>query len=108
MNRIVSFFPFAVIALAGLFWTACNTVEETAEESYLTVDSQFRSASGEGDGFLLLIRSNLAWTVSAEDPFGNIVDWVKFECESGEGDAETGLKHAPACLSSGQQTDGKR
>ena len=115
MNRIVSFFPFAVIALAGLFWTACNTVEETAEESYLTVDSQFRSASGEGDGFLLLIRSNLAWTVSAEDPFGNIVDWVKFECESGEGDADVfgfvqrgDRTEARTCLFVVRSTDGRQ
>ena len=115
MNRIVSFFPFAVIALAGLFWTACNTVEETADESYLTVDSQFRSASGEGDGFLLLIRSNLAWTLSAEDPFGNSVDWIKFDRESGEGDADIlgfvqrgDRTDARTCLFVVRSADGRR
>ena len=57
---------------------------------YLDVvpETYSESALGEGDAFLLSIRSNVAWELSAEDGSGNPIDWIKFDMTKGEGDAD--------------------
>ena len=73
----------------GLAAVSCENKEEPAvEAAFLEVSPE--SISGEldggGDGILISIKSNLSWTVSAEDNGGGTVDWLVINPSSGKGD----------------------
>ena len=81
---ILAFWIFA----AGLAAISCNPEGNDLEQPYLNVDNTYSDASGEGDGFIVNIRTNLSWTISAVDDSGAEADWIKFDKTSGTGDAD--------------------
>ena len=87
--RITQFLlPLLVMLMTSVMLVGCKDENGFLEVPYLEVESTFSTALGEGDGFILSIRSNVAWTVKAEDGSGAEVDWIKFIENSGEGDAD--------------------
>jgi len=92
MNKLFSkictgaaFLAFCLMAAPG-----CGETEQAAEAPYMdAVPAEYtQSALGEGDGFLISVRSNVAWTLSAVDGSGNPVDWIVFDQTEGNGNAD--------------------
>lgn len=82
MSKILRF------VMIGVLLISCRSEIELQEVPYLNIDSSYITADGEGDGFLLSIRTNLAWTAAAEDENGAEVDWIRLTVNSGQGDAD--------------------
>ena len=84
-------FSILFIAVSLLLLAAsCKKTAEQVAAPYLKVtpETYDQAALGEGDAFLISIRSNVRWTISAVDSEGNPVDWIHFDVTSGSGDAD--------------------
>lgn len=90
MKKLVSNILLSLASLAVVFTVGCQETAETVESPYLDVvpESYSETALGEGDAFLLSIRSNVEWELSAVDANGAPVDWIRFDVTSGEGNAD--------------------
>lgn len=81
-----------LLAAAALCMLAVSCEEKTGETAvpYLEAvpENYTETALGEGDGFLVSVRANVPWTLSAIDAAGGEVDWIRFDRTSGEGDAD--------------------
>ena len=91
MNKTKYFMlKVAICTMAGLLAAGCGKEKDKVELPYLDAvpESISGTALGEGDGLLLSIRSNVSWTLSAEDDTGNKIDWLILTPDSGEGDAD--------------------
>ena len=90
MKKLVSNILLSLASLAVIFTVGCQETAETVESPYLDVvpESYSETALGEGDAFLLSIRSNVEWELSAVDANGAPVDWIRFDVTSGEGNAD--------------------
>lgn len=90
MKKLVSNILLAMASLAVFFAAGCQEPVETVESPYLDVvpESYSETALGEGDAFLLSIRSNVEWELSAVDANGGPVDWIRFDVASGTGNAD--------------------
>ena len=86
--RIQSFLSIVSMVVAGLLAVSCNNTKEILDAPYLKLEGTFTSALGDGDGFILSIRSNVEWEVSAEDESGTPVEWITFTETTGVGDAD--------------------
>ena len=80
MKKLVSNILLSLASLAVVFTVGCQETAETMESPYLDVvpESYSETALGEGDAFLLSIRSNVEWELSAVDANGAPVDWIRF------------------------------
>lgn len=80
----------AICTMAVLVVAGCGKEKDDVMSPYLDAVPEHitETALGEGDGLLLSIRSNVSWTLSAEDENGNKVDWLILRPDSGEGDAD--------------------
>lgn len=80
----------AVLSLGFLALSCQEQIVEKVTPPYLEAvpEAYTETALGEGDGFLISVRSNVPWTLSAVDESGNPVDWIRLEQTSGEGDAD--------------------
>ena len=90
MRKLISNILIAVASVLVLFATGCQEPVEVGVSPYLDVvpEEYNATALGEGDAFLLSIRSNVAWELSAVDNSGAPVDWIRFDVTSGTGDAD--------------------
>ena len=86
--RLQSFLSIVSMVVACFLSVSCNNTKEILDTPYLNLEGTFASALGDGDGFILSIRSNVEWEVSAEDESGVPVDWIKFTETTGAGDAD--------------------
>ena len=83
-----TFRTILAVLSAALLLACCTKKEDPQEAPYLTVEpSQYDSALGDGDGFLLKISSNVAWTIDCSDETGGLCDWVILDATEGKGDA---------------------
>lgn len=89
MKKILSNIWLLAAALL-LFAVSCEKPVEQTVAPYLDAvpEAYAQAALGEGDGFLISVRSNVPWTLSAVDAGGNPVDWIRFDATSGNGDAD--------------------
>lgn len=84
-KSVILLFAMAI----GLAAVSCENKDEPAgEASFLEVSPESISSEldGGGEGILISIKSNLSWTVSAEDNGGGTVDWLVISPSSGKGD----------------------
>ena len=90
MRKLISNILIAVASVLVLFATGCQEPVEVVVSPYLDVvpEEYNATALGEGDAFLLSIRSTVAWELSAVDNSGAPVDWIRFDVTSGTGDAD--------------------
>lgn len=90
MRKLISNILLAAASVLVLFATGCQEPVEAVVAPYLDVVPQEYNATalGEGDAFLLSIRSNVEWELSAVDNSGAPVDWIRFDVTSGTGDAD--------------------
>lgn len=90
MRKLISNILIAVASVLVLFATGCQEPVEVVVSPYLDVvpEEYNATALGQGDAFLLSIRSNVAWELSAVDNSGAPVDWIRFDVTSGTGDAD--------------------
>lgn len=90
MRKLISNILIAVASVLVLFATGCQEPVETVVSPYLDVvpEEYNATALGEGDAFLLSIRSNVEWELSAVDNSGAPVDWIRFDVTSGSGNAD--------------------
>lgn len=91
MKRFVKRIILLAAAALSLLAVSCREKEEeNTNAPFLEVspESLNSSALGEGDAIIISIRSNVPWTVSAEDSAGNPVSWIVFEATSGSGNAD--------------------
>lgn len=90
MRKLISNILIAVASVLVLFATGCQEPVEVVVSPYLDVvpEEYNATALGEGDAFLLSIRSNVAWELSAVDNSGAPVDWIRFDVASGSGNAD--------------------
>lgn len=90
MKKIVSNIWLLTVSLLCLVAVSCEEKIVETVVPYLDAvpESYSQTALGEGDGFLISVRSNVPWTLSAIDGSGNEVNWIRFDRTSGEGDAD--------------------
>lgn len=81
-----------LLTLVVLLWgvVSCEQPEEKVDVPYLELspESCEEIASGDGDGLLISIRSNVSWTISAVDSNNSPVEWMIIESPAGKGDAD--------------------
>ncbi len=89
MKKLLSNIWLLAAALFLLAVSCEKPVEQTVAPYLDAVPEAYaETALGEGDGFLISVRSNVPWTLSAVDAGGNPVDWIRFDATSGNGDAD--------------------
>ena len=73
-----------------LFTAGCEKEKQDDTAPYLqAIPSEYDDAAlGEGDAFIISVRSNVGWNLAAVDDEGKSVSWIRFEKESGNGDAD--------------------
>ncbi len=76
-----------VICAATMFAAGCKKETATPQgDQYITIQPESVSASWEGQIIDVQVKSNCSWTISKTDVDGTVIDWVKCDRASGDGD----------------------